>query len=72
MNWKPIETRPMAQEEVSFLVLLPKNDVANSVILQVSIFQGEMYPDHLDGIIDFNDRVTNATHWCELSDADND
>lgn len=66
LNWKPIETKPQ-QEDQPFLVLLPKNAVADFVILQVTIFEGAMYPDHMNGMIDYGDRVTTATHWCECN-----
>ena len=63
--WQPIETRPK-DECVPFLVALPKNYVADFVAIQVSNFEGQMYPDHLDGLIDWSDRVLNATHWMSL------
>jgi hypothetical protein len=47
-------------------VLCHANDVCDSLAVQVSNFEGQMYPDHLDGLIDWEDRVTDATHWCEL------
>lgn len=34
--------------------------------VQVSNFEGQMYPDAFGGSIDYGDRVTHATHWCEL------
>jgi hypothetical protein len=60
--WQPIETAPTSEEE-PFLVLLPKNDVAPFVILQVSRFEGRLYPDALDACIDWENGVTTATHW---------
>jgi len=63
--WQPIETRPK-DECVPFLVALPKNYVADFVAIQVSNFEGEMYPDHLNGLVNWNGRVLNATHWMPL------
>jgi hypothetical protein len=63
MSWLNIKTAPMDDEMRPFLVLLPKNDVAPFVILQVTPFEGSLYPDHMDGNIDWDDRVTTATHW---------
>ena len=65
MEWKKIETKPI-REDKPFLVLLPKNDVADYVVLQVSNFEGQMYSDFADGMIDWGDRILNATHWCEI------
>ncbi len=61
-EWQPIETAPISEGE-PFLVLLPKNDVAPFVILQVARFEGNLFPDHLDGCIDYSDTVMTATHW---------
>lgn len=61
-DWQPIETAP-PEEGVPFLVLLPKNDVAPFVILQVSWFEGRMYPDARNACIDWEDGITTATHW---------
>jgi len=68
VNWRTIDTRP-TEDCKSFLVALPKNDMADYIILQVSNFEGNMYPDHLNGLIDWSDRVLTATHWCNLIDA---
>jgi hypothetical protein len=61
-GWRPIETAPK-DEGVPFLVLLPKNDVAPFVVLQVSWFEGRMYPDARNACIDWDDGITTATHW---------
>lgn len=60
--WHPIETAP-AKEDAPFLVMTPGNGVARFLILQVTRFEGELYPDHLDGAVSYSDRITNATHW---------
>ncbi len=61
-GWRSIRTAPKT-EDMPFLVLTPGNDVADFVILQVTRFEGVLYPDHLDGSLDFRDAVENATHW---------
>lgn len=60
--WQPIETMPET-EDVPFLVLLPKNDIAPFVILQVTRFEGRLYPDARNACIDWEDGITTATHW---------
>jgi len=37
--------------------------VAPFVILQVSRFEGRLYPDARDACIDWEDGITTATHW---------
>lgn len=64
-DWKPIDSHPK-NEGHAFLVLLKGNDVCDSLAVQVSNFEGGIYPDHKDGLIDWDDRITDATHWCEL------
>ena len=61
-QWLPIESAPK-DEGVHFLVRLPGNSMADEIVFQVSLFEGQMYPDFLDGAIDWNDRITTATHW---------
>ncbi|MGQ3297712.1 hypothetical protein [Reyranella sp.] len=61
-QWQPIETAP-TKEDVPFLVMTPGNGVARFLILQVTRFQGALYPDHKDGTVGYDDAVTNATHW---------
>lgn len=62
MSWQPIETMPKEDLEC-FLVLIPDFDLTEYLVLQVSVFQHDMYPDHLKGNIDYADRVLEATHW---------
>lgn len=61
-DWKPIDTAPRV-ENYPFLVLLPGNDVAPFIVLQVSIFEGRLYPDARDACIDWEYGITAATHW---------
>lgn len=62
MRWRDISTIPTAEHE-PFLVLRPGNDVADFVIEQVSIFEGRMYPDALNGNIDHSDAIEDAIYW---------
>lgn len=64
-EWLPIASHPK-NDGYAFLVLLPGNDVCDSLVLQVSNFEGQTYPDCKDGIIDWEDRITEATHWMPL------
>lgn len=62
--WQPIETAPKDEAE-SFLIR--RDDDLNAVvIIQVSNFEGNMYPDALGGCIDFDDRITDAIDWQPL------
>ena len=62
-DWRDITFRPTDEGGAPFLVLRPGNDVAAFVIEQVSVFEGQMYPDAANGLIDWDDRITDATHW---------
>jgi hypothetical protein len=66
-GWLPIETRPK-EETFSYLVFVPKTQSTDDydVALQVSNFQGEMYPDHMQNLVDWEDAVKNPTHWRPL------
>lgn len=64
-NWQPIETRPEAEAE-PFLVMTFNDDRADCfdyVVVQVSNFEGQMYADGRQAIIDYDDRITNAVAW---------
>jgi hypothetical protein len=64
-EWLPIESKPTS-ESVSFLVRIPDADNGDALAVQVSNFQGDMYPDCKAGIIDWEDRIIGATHWANL------
>lgn len=64
-GWQPIATAPTSERE-PFLVKTPGNDAASQLVLQVSVFEGNMYPDHMGCNVDFGDRVTTATEWCPV------
>lgn len=63
--WQSIETCPH-DECGAYLFLLPGNDVCKYLIVQGSWYEGWAYPDHMDGLIDYADRILNATHWMAL------
>ena len=63
-QWQPIETAPQ-REDHSFLV---RRDVGRGMtfVMQVSRFEGNLYPDHLESNVDYDDRIIDATHWMPL------
>lgn len=67
-KYQPIETAP-TQEGYSFLVRRERRN-GFTYVMQVSNFEGNMYPDHLDSNVDFDDRVLDATHWMPLPEMD--
>lgn len=60
-EWQTIETIP-TDESKSFLVLW-ENDMNAWIVLQVSWFEGNLYPDHMGGMIDHDDVVEGYSHW---------
>ncbi len=58
-EWQPIETAPEDEAE-SFLVL------RRGVVLQASWFEGRLYPDALEACVDWDDGITDATHWMPI------
>lgn len=63
-KWISFDDRKPKDDE-SFLGLFNGNDVCEFLIIQCSEFEGRYYPDHLDGIIDFDDAV-NPKMWSEI------
>ncbi len=62
--WQSLGTMPNDRIESESFEILWENDMNDMVALQVSWFEGGLYPDHLGGSIDWNDRVTeHYTHW---------
>lgn len=53
------------KEDESVLCLFNGNDVCEFLIIQCSMFEGRMYPDHLDGLIDWDDAV-NPKMWARI------
>lgn len=66
-RWQPIESIP-TDEATSFLVLW-ENDMNAMVAIQASWFEGALYPDHLGGNVDWEDRIKDPTHWQPLPSA---
>jgi len=64
-GWRPISEAPKSEHK-PFLVQLPGNDMADYIVMQVSNFEGRMYPDARDGCIDWEDGITNAVAWRPL------
>lgn len=66
-EWLPIETAPK-KTGISFLIFRPKHGKKYTwdSVIQVSIFEGRMYPDAKDACIDWEDGIDNATHWMPL------
>ena len=60
-GWEYIDSRPTS-ENAPFVVLC-KTENYGFVEIQVSNFQGDMYPDYLDLNIDYSDRVVGAVYW---------
>ena len=65
LDWQGIDSHPTTEHE-PFLILRPGNSVCSSLVQQVSMFQGDMYPDELDANIDYTDRITDAKGWKPL------
>jgi hypothetical protein len=55
-GWMPIESAPTSEAE-PFLVL------RHGIAVQVSWFEGRLYPDALEACVDFDDGIADATHW---------
>lgn len=68
VTWQPIAEAPTSEVR-PFLVKVPawKMGGVPEHILQVSRFEGNLYPDHLGDAIDREDAVTRATHWMPLA-----
>lgn len=65
-GWLPIETRPTT-DNISFLVFVPKTkDMDSHCVVQVSPYEGRIYPDAKQFCIDWDDGIENATHWMPL------
>lgn len=68
-EWQPIETAPLA-DEGNFLVLRHRHPAlgADWWVEEVFAFEGQMYPARLLDGIDWDERVTDASHWVALPD----
>lgn len=65
VGWQPIETAPTSEKD-AYLVFVPLDDVGQGVQIQVTPFEGRLYPDGKDSCVDYNDAITSATHWMPL------
>lgn len=59
MSWQPIETAPTREDE-PFLIL------RRGVVIQVSWFEGRMYPDAREACVSWEDGITDAQAWMPL------
>lgn len=64
--WLPINTSP-PDDDIGFLVFVPRRaEEYYDCVIQVSRFEGKMYPDAYQNLISWSDRVEDATHWMPL------
>lgn len=61
-QWLPISTKPES-EDFSYLVLTEAK-----VIVQVSNFEGQMYPDGRGFCVAFDDKITTPIGWMPIPD----
>lgn len=62
-DWKRISSAPRS-EDFSFIVFIPVMDhPEGGYELQVTRFEGNLYPDHLESNVNHEDVVKGATHW---------
>ena len=45
------------KEGVSYLLRFENVDLCGTLYLQCSWFEGHLYPDHLEGLVDFTNRI---------------
>lgn len=69
-GWKPMSSAPQT-EHTPFLVYLPRTmagsrEVNEPCIVQVSRFEGNLYPDAMQHVVDWSNRITSATAWRAL------
>jgi len=61
-GWQGMDSAP-TDEIDSFIVLRQGVSDCAFLELQVSRFQGDLYPDHMGSNIDYGDRITDAVAW---------
>lgn len=66
LKFRPMVDYPIEEEGAPFLILRHGNDMHSFLIQQVQNFEGQMYPDELDGIVDYSDAVPDAVGWCDI------
>ena len=70
MRWRTdMENAPKEEDLTPFLVKW-ENDMNEMVVLQVSWFEGWLYPDYKGGIVDWDDRITDVKEWMPLPPTD--
>lgn len=63
--WNFDMTTAPKEDHCVFLILI-KRTAEMGVIMQVEVFEGQIYPCHLYNNIDWDDRIENATAWRPL------
>lgn len=63
--WNFDMTTAPKEDHCVFLILI-KRTAEMEVIMQVEVFEGQIYPCHLYNNIDWDDRIENATAWRPL------
>jgi hypothetical protein len=65
-RWRDISDYPMGDESTSYLAHRARNAHGERLVQQVSAFEGSLYPDEKGGMVDYSDRITDATHYLPL------
>jgi hypothetical protein len=63
-EWRLIDTAP--KDEIGSFLIFTLCAGKEPVVVQVSRFEGRLYPDFLGSAIDREDAMTRATHWMPL------
>lgn len=61
--WRPIETLDLADERTPVLLLRRNKYDGGFHIVQASAFEGYLYPDHMEIVFDWKDRIEDALYW---------
>ena len=64
LPWQPIEPAPK-DDNVPFLIHR-LDEYRKPMFVQGTRFEGWLYPDWKECIIDWDDRILDATHWAPL------
>lgn len=77
-EWMNMSTYPISNEDDSFLLQIMHGDDLLKVsirVIHVTNFEGQAYPDELQGIANYNDRINleNCIAWAKvITETDND
>lgn len=63
-EWRSIDSAPMEEHEPFLVFTLCAGK--EPVVVQVSRFEGRLYPDFLGSAVDWDDALTRASHWMPL------